>query len=290
MHFAGRSPDRVLETMEDLKRALADPGFVCDVRTRIKSLWLCDLIREIKAGGQYPYNMVVYRLAEDRLGLAPTHYDGEDARAILKWLVYWNQEFCGHDDLVRLGFSALTQEMIEQAFEQKSGIEIYSEGTMSSGTALYNVRKIGSVVYVMKPRSRKYAVRIAGQPARVAGKKNGLGSKNQVHQFLGESHLVIETQLPEEFSYLAEALAAFQRGYWKGLDGQTAYCLPHCDVGFVEYARIDFSGKFRIAGWHPIQEKDGALTAARIALEMTAEQSKEKGLRFIEALAKGLQP
>src|SRR5271157_4605971 len=286
MHFAERSPDRALETMEDLIAALADPSFVCDVHTRIKSLWLCDLIREIKAGGQYPYNMVVYRLAEDRLGFAPTHYDGEDRREILRWLVYWNQGFCGHDDLVRLGFSPLTQEMIEQAFQQKSRIEIYSEGMISSGTALYNVRKINNVVHLMKPRSRKFAVRIAGQPARIVGAKR-LASKNQVHQLLGESNLVIEIQIPEEFSYLAEALAAFQRGYWKGVDAQSAYCLPHCDAGFVEYARIDFSGKFRIAGWHPIQERDGALMAARIALEMTAEQSKEKGLRFIEALENG---
>ncbi len=77
----------------------------------------------------------------------------------------------------------------------------------------------------MKPRSRKFAVRIAGQPARIAG-TNRVGSKNQVHQLLGESNLVIEIQIPEEFSYLADALAAFRRGYWKGLDAQSAYCLP----------------------------------------------------------------
>ena len=289
MHFVAAPPDQVLETMEDLKQALADPSFVCDVRRKVKSLWLCNLIREIEASGKYPYNNMAYRFAEDQLGLPPTHYDGEDRRDILRWLVYWNQEFCGHDDLVRLGFSPLTREMIEQAFEQKSRIEIYSEGMISSGTALYNVRKINNVVHLMKPRSRKFAVRIAGQPARIVGTKR-IVSKKQVLQFLGELNLVIEVQIPEEFAYLADALAAFRRGYWSGLDAQSVFCLPHYDAGFVEYARIDFSGKFLVGGWHPIQQKARAVQAARNALEKTAEESKAKGFLFIEALEQGPQP
>lgn len=289
MHFVAAPPDQVLETMEDLKQALADPSFVCDVRRKVKSLWLCNLIREIEASGKYPYNNMAYRFAEDQLGLPPTHYDGEDRRDILRWLVYWNQEFCGHDDLVRLGFSPLTREMIEQAFEQKSRIEIYSEGMISSGTALYNVRKINNVVHLMKPRSRKFAVRIAGQPARIVGTKR-IVSKKQVLQFLGESNLVIEVQIPEEFAYLADALAAFRRGYWSGLDAQSVFCLPHYDAGFVEYARIDFSGKFLVGGWHPIQQKARAVQAARNALEKTAQESKAKGFLFIEALEQGPQP
>jgi len=74
MHFVAAHPDQVLETVEDLKRALADPSFVCDVRRKVKSLWLCNLIREIEASGKYPYNNMVYRFAEDQLGLPPTHY------------------------------------------------------------------------------------------------------------------------------------------------------------------------------------------------------------------------
>ena len=289
MHFVAAPPDQVLETMDDLKRALADPSFVCDVRRKVKSLWLCNLIREIEASGKYPYNNMVYRFAEDQLGLPPTHYDGEDKRDILRWLVYWNQDFRGHDDLVRLGFSPLTQEMIDQAFQQKGKIELYSEGMILSGTALYNVHKINNVVYAMKPRSRKFAVRIAGQPARIVGTKR-IVSKKQVLQFLGESNLVIEVQIPEEFAYLADALAAFRRGYWSGLDAQSVFCLPHYDAGFVEYARIDFSGKFLVGGWHPIQQKARAVQAARNALEKTAEESKAKGFLFIEALEQGPQP
>ena len=168
-------PVLVLEDKEALLLALAQPdGAVCNVRRPVKSLWICDLIRKIEAGGKYPYNQDVYELAERELGLPKTSYHATGERETLSWLVYFNQAYRTADDLRALGYQPLTQSLIDEAYRQGKKIEIHlgepaivMAGCKPETTALYNVRAIGGKCYAMPPRSRNRALRVDGQPAKL---------------------------------------------------------------------------------------------------------------------------
>lgn len=178
-HFC-KDPEFTLTGREELLAALANPKSLmnfgregkpqaCD--KRVKSTFICDLIREIEARGDYPYNRTVYDLAAERLGLPAEDrgdYDGEGKNQRLSWLVYYNQEFTRHDWLIDNGYQPMTDEMLKMAFSQHKKIEIIGS-SMLGGTVknALTVREIGGTLYAMQPRKRKYALRVAGQPARL---------------------------------------------------------------------------------------------------------------------------
>ena len=168
-------PVLVLEDKEAVRLALAQPdGTACNVRRPVKSLWICDLIREIEAGGKYPYNQHVYELAEKELGLPRTNYNAPGKCETLSWLVFWNQEYRRADDLQAMGYQSLTQVLIDEAYRQGKIIEIHlgepaivMANCEPKTTAVYNVRQIGGQCYAMPPKSRNRALRVDGQPAKL---------------------------------------------------------------------------------------------------------------------------
>ncbi len=132
----------------------------------VRSQYLIDLISEISQR-EYPYNAVVQREAEKRLGIARQN----DNNSPLSRLVYSAQGFRRNDELRAEGFEPLTAELLRRAFDAKAQIELQGENALG-GTVrnLLNVREIQGNLYAMKPRAKKYAVSVQGQPARVAVK------------------------------------------------------------------------------------------------------------------------
>jgi hypothetical protein len=130
---------------------------------RIKSTWLIALIDEI-AASTYPYNSTVQRAAETRLGIPAQPDNG----SLLSLLIYNAQGYRRSDKLIAAGFRPLTQRMLEDAFRLKA--QIATAGDVC-GDSVYNVRMVSGKLYAMKPRKRKWAAQISGQPARIV--KNG---------------------------------------------------------------------------------------------------------------------
>lgn len=165
-------PLMVLTTQEETLKAILDPEWMEDsdidgLKWNTKSVWLCDLIEEMSQI-KYPYNTLVMREAEKRLGIPQQ----EDNASALSLLVYKAQGYRRHDNLVRDGYTPLTQEMVEQAHALGKWIEI--KGSNMLGGDAYAKRKprvVGDTLYLMEPKKRKYATSIAGQPARIVDKE-----------------------------------------------------------------------------------------------------------------------
>jgi hypothetical protein len=168
-------PVLVLENEQAVFLALMQPdGEVCSVRRPVKSLWICDLIREIAAQGRFPYNQDVYELAEKKLGLPKTSHHSTGKRETLSWLVHYAQGYREADDLRAMGYQPLTQALVDEACRQGRKIEIHlgepaivMSGCEPETTAVYNVRAIGEKCYAMPPKSRNRALRVDGQPAKL---------------------------------------------------------------------------------------------------------------------------
>lgn len=179
-HFCN-PPEFTLNGKEELLTALANPESLmnfgskgqpqsCD--KRVKSTFIIELIKEIEASGKFPYNSTAYNLAVERLGLPYGDYDGlgesgEGKNKRLSWLVYYAQEFKGNDWLIEQGYSRLTAEMIQQAFDEGKKIELLGESIFGKSRQLYNIRNINGRLYAMLPHKQKYALRVEGQPARL---------------------------------------------------------------------------------------------------------------------------
>lgn len=147
--------------MEDVRQALSDPAWHTNIHSkwRVKPEWLIGLIDEYEATGKYPYNADIQAIAETRLGLPVSN----EANRQLATLVYNAQNYRRDDRLRAAGFEPLTEAMLRSAFEQKVQIETQCGN-------VYNVREIDGKLYAMKPRKRKWAMPVQGQPARLAVK------------------------------------------------------------------------------------------------------------------------
>jgi hypothetical protein len=127
----------------------------------VKSIWLITLIDEIEESGRYPYNAVVKRLAEQRMGLPPKT-DTEYAREgdVLSLLIYNAQCYRRSDKMKADGLFPFTEEVKRQAFEQKR--------TILCGSKKLKVREISGVLYAMQPRMRRQYTPAMGQPVKFA--------------------------------------------------------------------------------------------------------------------------
>lgn len=168
-------PAFVLEDQDAVLLVVTQAGNeACHAGKPVKSLWINDLIREIRASGKYPYNRDVYFLAEDRLGLAHTDPDTPTKRQTLSWLVYYAQTYCRVDDLKALGYQPLTQKLVDQAYNEGKKVEIHLgepyivvAGVEPKTTATYAVRQMSGVCYVVPPRTRNKYIPHNGQPAKL---------------------------------------------------------------------------------------------------------------------------
>lgn len=156
-----------LPDKESLSRFLsAPPPDWNDSQWHTKSDWLIALIDEIEATGQYPYNTTVQREAEKRLGL-PRQNDNGSALSVL---VYTAQVYRREARDEAEGWHALTQNMIEEAYRREAQIEIRRESVLLAHVVTrLTVREINGQRYAFEPRRRKYAIRPAGQDARIVG-------------------------------------------------------------------------------------------------------------------------
>jgi len=118
----------------------------------VHSDWVIELIDEIVARGDYPYNAEVRRLAMQRLGMPPIS-EAELAKegTPLSLLVYNAQGFRRDRNLREAGLAPLTQEMVDEAASTKQQIEL-SDGTRC------NVRNVQGRNHAFKPRKRNYAI------------------------------------------------------------------------------------------------------------------------------------
>jgi hypothetical protein len=168
-------PAFVLEDQESVLLVVEQAGNeACHAGKPVKSLWINNLIREIRASGKYPYNRDVYFLAEDRLGLPRTDPDTPDKRKTLSWLVYYAQTYTRVDDLKALGYQPLTQELVDRAYREGKKVEIHLgepyivvAGAEPKTTATYAVRQMSGVCYVVPPRTRNKCIPPQGQPAKL---------------------------------------------------------------------------------------------------------------------------
>jgi len=63
-----------MNTAEEVKDFLLHGG-ICDVHTRVKSNFVCDVIRDIESKGKFPYNSDVYDEIGRLLGIdLPPYY------------------------------------------------------------------------------------------------------------------------------------------------------------------------------------------------------------------------
>jgi hypothetical protein len=123
------APITTLHTLDDLAAAVNHPElwYTGSARYQVRSVVLCDLIRTIKAEGQYPYNAIVARRARAMLGL-PSLSEAEQAKEgnPLSALVYNAQNYTHSDDLKAAGFEPFTRELAELAF--KAGAKLRIDG------------------------------------------------------------------------------------------------------------------------------------------------------------------
>lgn len=166
-----KDPVLTLETIEDVRGALANPVWETRDRFEVKSVWMIGIIDEIVASGKYPYNNDVQRLAEKRLGIPPQPESGSP----LSLLVYNAQCYRDSDRKRAAGFVVVTEAMIQSAFDTGSKIEC-------EGGTLLTVRQVNGKLYAFKPRKRVWAANPIGylgklvkpelkrRPKRAAGK------------------------------------------------------------------------------------------------------------------------
>lgn len=159
-----QEPMLTLATMEEVRAAIdtnARKVWDSTLRWRVKSLWLIGLIDEVVASGEYPYNATIKKLAEQRLGLPPKlerEYSQEGDT--LSLLIYNAQGYRRSDRLVAQGYRPCSQEMIEEAHRTGRKLEL-------PGGTLLTVREVEGKLYAFKPRMRRYAVAVQGNPARL---------------------------------------------------------------------------------------------------------------------------
>jgi hypothetical protein len=136
-------PTTIITTWEEVKKiALTFEGCTVKDKTFLAQPIL-DLILEIKANGEYPYNSTVIEQAAEIMDIPPQTQNGES----LSWMVYWAQDY-GRDKSAReKGYMPFKQEVIDYAFE--NGLRIHLGGDD------YAIpKKVGEDIVAMKFRSR----------------------------------------------------------------------------------------------------------------------------------------
>jgi hypothetical protein len=193
-HFM-KEPVLTLETMEDVRNAIADPNreVICGFKGldiyRIKSLWLISLIDELSAakkakpkepeipgvtiitlgGDDLIYNADIKRLAEKRLGF-PEKPDAaySQEQNSLSTLIYNAQNYRRSDRLIAEGYEPFTAELRQKAFETGKQIEMFGENMLGgSVTARLKVKQVDGALYAMLPKKRNRHYAPQGQPVRL---------------------------------------------------------------------------------------------------------------------------
>lgn len=125
--------------------------------TAMYSDWLVALIHEIRET-QYPYNSVVQREAEKRLGLPKF----DDSGSALSGLVYSCQRFAHEETIIEKGFQLIDTPFLEKAFASGGNIIVRCEGMLGSSDNPFRVRKTKSGYAVCPPRSRTKQLALYG--------------------------------------------------------------------------------------------------------------------------------
>ena len=117
------------------------------LRGRIRSEFICDLIRNMAGAGIVVYNAkveeAIWAGIGDRLPRSTI-----EQRSAVRWLVYAAQHYVDHDKLVAQGYEPFTQDLIHRAFIADRPIEF-------PGGALAIVKRIKGVgIRAVKPRTR----------------------------------------------------------------------------------------------------------------------------------------
>lgn len=158
-------PERELtreETLELLRSGAPLPETGLS-KFRIKSQWLCDLLNEREATGEYQYNATFQRWFEREFNLMPSGENG----SVLSTLIYNAQCYRRSDKLQADGWRPASSDLLQEAFDRKAKVELCTDGLMGSGITTLNVRQINGQLYAMKPRARNKAVMLMGQPMRL---------------------------------------------------------------------------------------------------------------------------
>ena len=119
---------------------------------QVASDFIAEIRAEIELSGKYPYNDTIANLTAQRLNIPITSFLGT--------LVYNTQGWVSDKKKSDAGWEIITQEMIDTAYANKQKIEVMQEGYLFTTKNLYNVRKIGSKCYAMKPHARNWALTI----------------------------------------------------------------------------------------------------------------------------------
>ncbi len=180
MTFPMPPPIISLPTMSEVMAALVDTGWWTNgnTRYRVRSQWLIGLIEEVMAREkrEFAYNAEVKALASERLGTTLTHKQAAMEGDALSALVYNAQGYRRSELLVAEGFVPLTDQLLEEVgeggqiaarVENLFTIVINGEKAGKPEPEVYIVRRVGGKLYAMKPRKRKYALGVHGQPVRV---------------------------------------------------------------------------------------------------------------------------
>jgi hypothetical protein len=130
---------------------------------RVRSQFIIDTMNEIVAGGQYPYNTVVMRNVERKLGIEKQH----DNSSPLSMLVYLAQQFRHSEDFVNAGFVPLTQELVNEAYTAKEKI-------LCANGSLYTPRIHNGEILLFLPRVRNRCLMIQGQAVKRVHPKNAV--------------------------------------------------------------------------------------------------------------------
>ena len=150
-------PVMTLDGPDAIRAAVKSAPWQNRDRFQIKSPWMIALIEEIEATGQYPYNAVVQREAEKRLGIA----EQPDNGSTLSVLVYNAQRYRRSDELEAGGYVKVTDAMVKEAHAKGLKIE-------TPGGTLYTVREVEGKLYTFKPRHRRWASGLTGYPGKLA--------------------------------------------------------------------------------------------------------------------------
>jgi len=158
-------PIATLETKEQVCELLKSANEEKSVfhnydKWRIKSVWLINLIDEIAAGGQFPYNDLVVEVATSRIG--------DIHNKFLGILVFNAQKFREHDQLIRSGYMPFTPELLRDAYETGKRIQILGETVLGTDAAVILTPKMmHGNLYAMLPNKRTKHFPPQGQPVKI---------------------------------------------------------------------------------------------------------------------------
>lgn len=185
--FPMPEPSAVLQTKEELLEWCKKNESSKDryrTRERVKSLWLIAIIDEvIKATKRdFAYNAEVKMIAAHRLGMGKlTHAEAATEGDALSWAIYYAQQYHHSDTLVAAGYVPCTQALIEEVGVggqiQPHVVKLFdiviNGEKQRPEPETYTIREVGGKLYAMKPRKKKYALAVRGQPVKVVkqGKK-----------------------------------------------------------------------------------------------------------------------